>query len=64
MAERRCTLCGARWETSATNDGDRERLLALADYLDTRPTKGAISAAEDETAEAVKMLRRLADRST
>lgn len=42
---------------------DRERLLALADWLDQRPTKGAVSAAEEETAETVAMLRRLARES-
>jgi len=54
----------AAFAVEARLNGDRERLLALADYLDRRPTKGAVSAAEDETAEAVAMLRRLADRST
>ena len=48
---------------SALTAEDRERLLALADYLDTRSTKGAVSAAEDETAETVAMLRRLAGES-
>lgn len=40
---------------------DRDRLLALADWLDQRPTRGAVSAAEDEIAETVALLRRLAE---
>jgi hypothetical protein len=46
------------------SDEDRKRLLAIADRMDERTTKGAVSAEEEETAAEVALLRRLAEKES